>query len=79
MRLLAPHTIARHGDGLARELQRLLSAREAQSADPRIVPLRQFNPAIPDVAAGFPQNTAFKDDPRRRERERQPRLRRPPG
>jgi hypothetical protein len=79
MHLLALHTIARSGDGLAPELQRLLSAREAQSADTSIVQLRRFNPAIPDVAGGFPQNTASKDDPRSRERERQPRLRRPPG
>jgi len=30
-------------------------AREALSARTSIVPLRRFNPAIPDVAGGFPQ------------------------
>ncbi|MEQ1954956.1 hypothetical protein [Mesorhizobium sp. CN2-181] len=79
MHLLALHRIARSGDGLASELQRLLSAREAQSADTRIVQLRRFNPAIPDVAGGFPQQTLSGDDPRSRERQPQPRPRRPPG
>lgn len=64
MHLLALHTIARSGDGLAPELQRLLSAREAQSADTCIVPLRSFNPAIPDVAGGFPQSKVCNLCPR---------------
>lgn len=78
MHLLALHKIARSGDGLAPELQRLLAAREAQSTETRIVPLRHFNPAIPDVAGGFQRNTASEDDRRWRESQPQPRLRRPP-
>jgi hypothetical protein len=78
MLLLALHRIARPGDGLAPELQRLLSAREAESTDTRIVPLRRFNPAIPDVAGGFPHRTTTEDDPSR-ESQRQTRLRRPPS
>ncbi|MCO5083837.1 MAG: hypothetical protein M9955_19540 [Rhizobiaceae bacterium] len=79
MHLLALHRIARSGDGLTPELQRLLSAREAQSADTRIVPLRRFNPYIPDIAGGFPQQKLSEDDPRNSERQRHPRFRRPPG
>jgi hypothetical protein len=79
MHLLALHKIARSGDGLAPELQRLLSAVEAESTDTSIVQLRRFNPAIPDVAGGFPQKTTSEENPRIRERKRQPRLRRPPG
>ncbi len=79
MHLLALHRIARSGDGLTPELQRLLSAREAQSTDTSIVPLRRFNPAIPEVAGGFPQRMTVEDEPRSRERQRQPRLRHPPG
>jgi hypothetical protein len=79
MHLLALHTIARPGDGLAPELQRLLSGRAAQSIDTRIVQLRRFNPAIADVAGEFQQQSAPGNDPRLRESKRQPRLRRPPG
>jgi len=79
MHLLALHRIARSGDGLAPELRRLLSAREAQAAGARIVPLSRFNPAIPDVAGGFSQRTASGDHLRLRESKSQPRLMRPPG
>lgn len=66
MHLLALHRIARSGDGLTRELQRVLSAREAESADTRNVPLRRFNPYIPDVAGEFPQRTKSEDNLRTR-------------
>jgi len=79
MHLLALHRIARSGDGLAPELQRLLSARESQFTDPQILPLGRFHPAIPDVAGGFPQQTLSEDDPLSRERQRHAQLRRPPN
>jgi hypothetical protein len=53
MHLLALHKIARSGDGLAPELQRLLSAVETQSTNIRVVPLRRFNPAIPEIAGAY--------------------------
>ena len=54
MNLLALHGIARGRDGLAPELLELMSRRAAISADPKIVPLRSFNPAMHDVAGDLP-------------------------
>lgn len=50
MNLLAFHGIARGRDGLAPELLALMSRQAAIAADPKIVPLRSFNPAMHDVA-----------------------------
>ena len=80
MHLLARHTIARTGDGPAPELLRLLSVHEAQTADKRLVPLRRFNPAIPEIAGTFPDRREPQDILRRStgSRSNHPR-RRPPG
>ena len=59
MQLLALHAIARHGDGLAPELQRLLAQRNAMATHPKIVELRSFDAAIPQVAGEPPGRTAI--------------------
>lgn len=50
MHLLALNRIARGGDGLAPEFLTLLARRDAIATDPKIVHLRSFNLALPDVA-----------------------------
>jgi hypothetical protein len=80
MHLMALHQIARSGDGLAPELLRLFAAREAQAADTRLVSLRNFNPAIPDVAGAYPDRPERNDIlPGTPSTDRAIQRRRPPG
>jgi hypothetical protein len=55
MRFLALQRIARPGDGLVPELFEFFANRQARSADPVIVALRDFNASIPDVAGDAPR------------------------
>jgi hypothetical protein len=57
MLLLNLHHVAREGDGLAPELLKLLAHRSAIGGDPNIVPLRDFNPGIPNAAGHPPGNS----------------------
>jgi hypothetical protein len=80
MHLLVLHRIARPGEGLAPGPLHLLSAREDQAAGTRIVPLRHFNPAVPDIAGAFPDRPEPHDFLRRTPgADRTIQRRRPPG
>lgn len=58
MSLLGLHSIAQGGDGLLSPfLERLLEQRRRE-LDPRVVPLRRLNPAIPDSAGAAPSPSA---------------------
>ncbi len=50
MNLLGLHHLARNGDGLIDPFLQLAQHRRAIEMDPRIVELRYYNMAIPDVA-----------------------------
>jgi hypothetical protein len=54
MTLLHLHHIGINGDGLDPKILELLSHGNAIVADPKVVPLRQFNLAIPDVSGERP-------------------------
>jgi hypothetical protein len=54
MNRLALHAIARGRDGLRAPLLDILRRRALLAADPKIVPLRAFDPSRPEVAGAPP-------------------------